>query len=211
MALGCLFKNPQLLLQPQYPLVGSDFAPNQFHKIMFVAVKKLVNQGCQEITPIELDNILQTHPASLEVATDNDYMSFVETTKSLASVENFEAYYNAIRKFSLLRELKEEGIDIKEFYDELEDEAEQLAGLEKLSIQDILNEVEMKSIKLRAKYDVKYVRGEMTAGEDTENLILQFEQAPAFGALLCSPLITQLWQGWCRGHLLMESAPSGVG
>ncbi len=178
---------------------------------MFVAIQKLYNMGCQDISQIELDNVLQTHAASLEIAQDNDYMSFVDTVKELSSVENYETYYTSVRKFSLLRELQDNGFDTKEFYDELEDEAEQLGKLDKLTIQDMLNKVEMKGVRLRNKYDVKYVRDEMNAGEDTEFLISCFEATPAFGAFLCSPYLTSLWQGWCRGHLLMESSPSGVG
>lgn len=178
---------------------------------MYLGIVKLFNNGCQEITPIDMDNILQSHPASAEVANDNNYMEFMETTKLLAIVENYEHYYTVVRKFALLRELKDSGIDIKEFYEELQDENEQAAKLEKLSIQDILNEVELKGIKLRSKYDVKYVRTEMVAGEDTEGLIEEFEQAPAFGAFLCSPYLTQLYMGWCRSHLIMESSGSGVG
>lgn len=211
MLLGCLFKQPQLLATPSYPLCKNDFSENRFHQIMFIAIGKLVKLGCQEITAVEMDNILQSHPASAEIANDNNYIEFIDVTKSLSIIENYETYYNCIRKFSLLRELKENGIDIKEFYDELQEESGQTARLEKISIQDILNTIELKSIKLRGKYDVKYVRDEMDAGEDTPELLEHFEEKPAFGALLQSPYLSTLYQGWCRGHLLLRSAPSGVG
>ena len=192
MLLGCLFKQPQLLTMPSYPLCKKDFSANKFHQVMYLGIVRLLNMGCQEITPIEMDNILQSHPTSAEIANDNNYMEFIETTKLLSIVENYEGYYNAVRKFALLRDLKDNGIDIKEFYDELQDENEQAAKLEKLSIQEILNAVELKGIKLRSKYDTKYVRTEMVAGEDTQALIDEFEKTPAFGAFLCSPYLTQL-------------------
>lgn len=209
--LGCLMKNPSLLSQPQYPLDKNCFAPEQFHKILYLAIQRLYNEGVSEVTEIEVENIVKNKPVYFEVLQDNNYIDFINTSKELAVIENFDYYYNTIRKFALLRDLKDNGIDINEFYDELQDENEQAAKLEKLSIQDILNVVELKGIKLRSKYDVKYVRGEMVAGEDTESLITDFEQSPAFGAFLCSPYLTQLYMGWCRGHLLDESAPSGVG
>lgn len=204
-------KNPSLLSQPQYPLDKNCFAPEQFHKILYLAIQRLYNEGVSEVTEIEVENIVKNKPVYFEVLQDNNYIDFINTSKELAVVENFDYYYNTIRKFALLRDLKDNGIDIKEFYDELQDENEQAAKLEKLTIQDILNAVELKGVKLRSKYDVKYVRGEMVAGEDTESLITDFEQSPAFGAFLCSPYLTQLYMGWCRGHLLDESAPSGVG
>lgn len=204
-------KNPSLLAQPQYPLDKNCFAPEQFHKILYLAIQRLYNEGVSEVTEVEVENIVKNKPAYFEVLQDNNYIDFINTSKELAVIENFDYYYNTIRKFALLRDLKENGIDIKDFYDELQDENEQAAKLEKLSIQDILNAVELKSIKLRSKYDVKYVREEMVAGEDTQALIDEFEQAPAFGAFLCSPYLTQLYMGWCRSHLIMESAGSGVG
>lgn len=204
-------KQPSLLAQPQYPLCKQDFSPNVFHRTMFVAIQKLYNMGCQDISQIELDNVLQTHAASLEIAQDNDYMSFVDTTKELASVENYETYYTAVRKFSLLREMQDNGFDIKEFYDELEDEAEQLGKLDKFTVQDILNKVEMKGVQLRNKYDVKYVRDEIQAGEDTKSLIDSFKQQPSFGAMMQSGYLSTLWNGWSRGHLILRGGPSSSG
>lgn len=212
MLLGCLFKQPSLLAQSQYPLTKNDFSENKFHQIMYLCVSKLYNAGCQKITPIEIDNVLQSHPVSLEIANDNDYMSFVETTKELSTLENYELYYNTVRKFTLLRRMKEKGHSIKQFYDEMEDrEEEQLSHLSKFSIQDILNADELINIELRSEFDVKFVRDEMKAGENTAELIAKFREQPKFGACLQSPYLTTLFQGWCRGHLLLRSAPSETG
>lgn len=211
MLLGCLFKQPQLLTMPSYPLCKKDFSANKFHQVMYLGIVRLANMGCQEITPVEMDNILQSHPASAEIANDNNYMEFIETTKLLSIIENYEGYYNAVRKFALLRDLKDNGIDIKEFYDELQDENEQAAKLEKLTIQDILNAVELKSNLLRSKYDVKYTRDEIIAGEDTQALIDSFKEQPSFGACLQSGYLSSVWNGWSRGHLLLRAGPSSSG
>lgn len=211
MLLGCLLKKPSLLELPQYPLTSNDFEPVVFHKLMFTVIYKLAKQGIQEATEIEVENIVKNHPSTLEVFQDNNFMDFIYTSKELCIPENFEYYYTTIKKFSLLRDLQTQGFDITEFYDELEDEESQNANLEKISIQDILNTIEYKSIELRSKYDIKYVRDEIVAGENTEKLIEAFEEVPAFGAFLSSPYVTQLFMGWCPGHLIMDSSPSGVG
>lgn len=211
MLLGCLFKQPQLLTMPSYPLCKKDFSANKFHQVMYLGIVRLANMGCQEITPVEMDNILQSHPASAEIANDNNYMEFIETTKLLSIIENYEGYYNAVRKFALLRDLKDNGIDIKEFYDELQDENEQAAKLEKLTIQEILNAVELKGNLLRSKYDVKYTRDEIIAGEDTQALIDSFKEQPSFGACLQSGYLSTVWNGWSRGHLILRAGPSSSG
>ena len=209
--LGCLLKQPSLLAQPQYPLDKNCFAPEQFHKILYLAIQRLYNEGVSEVTEIEVENIVKNKPAYFEVLQDNNFCDFISTVKELSVIENFDYYYNTIRKFALLRDLKDNGIDIKEFYDELQDENEQAAKLEKLSIQDILNAVELKGSLLRNKYDVKYTRDEIVAGEDTQALIDSFKERPSFGACLQSGYLSTVWNGWSRGHLLLRAGPSSSG
>ena len=145
MLLGCLMKQPSLLTLPQFPLSKQDFEPELFHKIIYVAINKLVHNGIQEITEIEIENVVKTKPAFLEVLQDNNYLDFIVNVKELSIIDNYEYYYNTIRKFSLLRELQDNGFDIREFYDELSEENNQLAQFEKLTIQEILNRIEFKS------------------------------------------------------------------
>ena len=207
--LGCLMKNPNLLTQPQYPLDKEDFTPVEFHRVLFVCINNLYANGIGEISEIEIENFVKGHPIQHEVLEDNNYFEFVETVKELANIDNYEYYYQTVRKFSLLRELKANGIDIKEFYDELGDEDKENGKLQKFSIQDILNTIELKGLKLRNRYDVKYVRDEIVVGEDIDNLIDDFKNQPSFGAFLCSPYLTNLIHGFSRGNFILRSAPSG--
>lgn len=202
---------PDLLFNSQYQLSPKDFAPNQFHQTLFVCIAKVAISGAIEISEIEIENYAKNYPVKLEILQDSDFYGFISTIKELCTLGNYEMYYNEIRKFALLRDLKEQGFDIRDYFDELQDEDNQRAKLANWTIQDILNDVDLKGAKLRSKYDVKYVRDEMDAGEDTEKLLDYFEEKPAFGSLLQSPYLSTLYQGWCRGHLLLRSAPSGVG
>ena len=108
------------------------------------------------------------------------------TVKELCSPESFELYYTTLRKFSLLRELKEDGYNIADYYDEMLDETEQMAKLNKWTIGEILTDIEFKSAKLRTKYDVKYVRNEIKAGENVAERLAAFKEQPSFGALFQS-------------------------
>ena len=211
MLLGCLMLQPNLLFQPSFPLSKKDFSPEPFHQILFICIANIAKSGAEEITEVEVENFAKAYPAQLETLQDNNYFEFISTIKELCVLSNYELYYTSVRKFGLLRDLKDEGFDIKDYFDELQDEESQMAKLNNWTIQDILNDIELKGIKLRNKFDVKYVRDEMDAGEDTAELLKHFEEKPAFGALLQSPYLSTLYQGWCRGHLLLRSAPSGVG
>lgn len=209
--LGSLMKRPQLLGLPEYPLDKAMFSPSNFHQIIFVCIAKLARAGVGEITEVEIESVLQNHVPQMEVCRDNNYLDFIYTVKELANPDNYEYYYSVIRKFALLRDLDEQGVNIVEFYDTLGNEQDERAKLEKLTIEEILNTVEHKANSLRTKYDSKYVREEMTVGEDIEGLLAEFDEKPSYGAFLYSPYQTELAHGFNRGHLIMRSMPSGVG
>lgn len=207
-------KQPSLYSLPQYPLCKEDFAPVRFHQVLYVSIVRLIREGVNEITELEIDNLVKNYPVQMEILQDNNYMEFVYTVKQLSLIENYEYYYNTIRKFSLLREMKENGFEIQEFYDETQEEENeelQMANLDKFSIQDILSATEFKNAKLRNKYDVKYVRDEIKAGEDTKELLEYFQQSPSFGALFQSGYLSTIWNGWSRGHLVLRGGASSSG
>lgn len=209
--LGCLMNNTQLLFNPSYPLTKTDFDPEPVHRIIFIATCKLAEAGAGNISEIEIDNYVKDYPAQYEILNESNFLDFVPTVKELCSPESFELYYTTLRKFSLLRELKEDGYNIADYYDEMLDETEQMAKLNKWTIGEILTDIEFKSAKLRTKYDVKYVRDEIKAGENVAERLASFKEQPSFGALFQSGYLSTIWNGWCRGHLGLRGAPSGQG
>ena len=209
--LGCLMNNTQLLYNPSHPLTKFDFEPEPVHKIIFIATCKLAEAGAGNITEVEIDNYVKDYPAQYEILNDSNFLDFVPTVKELCSVESFELYYTTLRKFSLLRELKEDGYNITEYYDEMLDDTEQMAKLNKWTIGEILTDIEFKSAKLRTKYDVKYVRNEIKAGENVAERLEAFKEQPSFGALFQSGYLSTIWNGWCRGHLGLRGGGSSSG
>lgn len=211
MLLGCLLNNPTLVFRSDIPLSKSDFSPQEFHKVLYVCINHLAKSGVTNITELEIDSFVEKYEAQKEILLDNNYYEYISTIKELANIDNFNYYYNTIRKFTLLRELKEKGHSIDKYYDETEDEDKAQKQLEQWTIKDILDDIDHEASLFRNKYDVNFVRNEMIAGENTEDLIEEFEQAPAFGNFLTSPYLTQLYMGLCRGHLIMNSSPAGMG
>jgi hypothetical protein len=53
-----------------------------------------------------------------EVLEDNEYLGFIKSIKEVVktSDETIDYYYNNVRKFSLLRDYKNNGIDITSVY-----------------------------------------------------------------------------------------------
>lgn len=203
--------NPDLIFSEKYPLSKKDFKPVDLHYVLYQAIAKLASCGAGMITEVEIDNLVRNYTASYEILQDSDWIGFVTTMKELANSENYELYYTTIRKFSLLRDMKSNGHNITDYYDEALSEESQTEKLNQYTIQDIINDVELKANSYRNKYDTTFTRAEMWAGDGFEDVLEGFKEAPAYGAILSSPYLTTLYQGWCRGHLLMRSAPSGYG
>ena len=213
MLLGCLCNQTETLYNPAYPLSKNDFDPSQFHKIIFSAIIHLSEQGARSIEEIDIDTFLKDYPPQYEIFTDSNGLDFINSIKELCKEKStsYELYWQNIRKFSLLRDMKKNGFSIEEYYDEAKSDESQCANLNKFTIQEILNEYEVKSSKLRNKYDVHYVKDEIRAGENVEERLEAFEQAPAIGANLQSAYLTTLFNGWCRGHLGLRGGASGLG
>ena len=51
----------------------------------------------------------------------------------------------------------------------------------------------------------------MICGEDIEELANELEQDPMIGSQLASPMLSSLYRGWNRGHLILRGAPSSFG
>lgn len=211
MLLGALCNQTELLWSPSFPLSKSDFSPEPFHKLVFRAIVHYAEEGAKEVSEVELDTFLQGYKAEYEMWTDSDGLGWCNQVKALTTMGAYESYWTTVRKFSLLRDMKAQGYDITPFYDEAKTDESQCEVLKNVTIQEILNEYEIKSSKLRNKYDVHYVKDEIRAGENVEERLEQFKEVPAFGAMLQSGILSTLWNGWNRGHLLLRAGPSSSG
>ncbi len=208
--LGCLMKNPALLLNPSFPLYKKDFECVAMHGILFICIRELLEAGTREISALEIDTVAKTNSQYYDILVQNDYIGYIDAIKELANHNNFEYFYTVVRKYSLLREMKENGISITDFFDPITGQATNLEKFESITLEEMVARVNNIVSNLRNKYDVRFVRNQISVGEDTEGLLEFFEKAPAFGACLQSGVLSTIVQGWNRGHLLCRSGPSGA-
>lgn len=209
--LGCLCNEPHLIRSGKYPLTKEDFEPNLLHKHLFAVISNLAYQGLEEITEIEIDQFIQPYEVTKDVIYDKDGLEFIQVVKQQALSGNIDLYYPTVRKFSLLRYAKEKGQDITEIYDENQLKESQLANLNKFKLTDLINYFDSRIIELKKQFSSNQVRQEMWLGDNLKETLKQLKSTPAMGAGLCSPYETSIFRGWQRGHLLMRSAPSGMG
>ena len=208
--LGCLIQDPSLCLNDKYPLDNEEFLI-QFHRVIYVVINELAHMGNKSINIMDVNEFLKPYESQYNIYLDSNGDDYIETISSITDVENFENYYNQFRKTSCLREYRDNGMDIKDIYDVDKNENEQLQKLNEYSIEDIVNYFESKQSKIRKKFFVSQNTEEMICGDGCDELLDELEVEPMIGAGLCSPMLNSLYRGWCRGHLILRGAPSGVG
>lgn len=209
--IGCLCNNPSVLRSGKYPLQLKDFEPNILHKFLFGVINNLAYQGVEEITEIEIDQYATPYPKIQQVFEAEDALNFIRIVKQQSNAKTINFYYETVKKFSLLREAKNQGYDISSIFDEEQSYETQIVRLNEVTILQLLNRFEQQIIQLKKDFLPYNVQHSMWAGDNFQEVLELFEQEPVMGAGLNSEYENSIWRGWQKGHLLMRSGGSGVG
>lgn len=212
--LGCLMKKPSLLSEKdKYSLVPNDF-DTKFERYIFIAILNLYSGGAQEINEIDVDNYLMTHQDQYTIFQKQKGVDYLQDALDMCSLDNFEYYYNRIKKFNCLRDLKKAGYDISRFYEENELNPRQFEINEKfetLTTRQIFDELK------KSVYGVEreYIRGDasITTSADTgiEELLEKLKVAPDAGPRFQGKYFNTITRGARRGKYYLVSMGSGLG
>ena len=212
--LGCLIKQPMLLLDEKYRLDIEDF-PERFHQILYGCIDNLVKQGVQDINSINIDDYLSKFPRQHKVFEDNKGMEYVENAVDLAQIENFDYYYQTFRKFGLLNQLQKKGFDTTIVYDpnviDVDQQAEMQRQFDRLSVQDIFTRYELSISELKEVYDSSSESTGVQAADGMMALKEQYKEAPEMGMPFNSGVMTTIARGRRLKKFYLKSAPSGFG
>lgn len=215
--LGCLIKKPSLLLDKEkYTLTPEDF-PEKFHRIIFSAINNLFLSGAEVIDEIIIDNYLSNYDSQYIIFNDsaNKGIEYIQTATEIANLSNFDYNYLNIKKFSLLRELDEQGFNVNFIYNDnltnnVEKEKMQLL-FDSYSLEDILNVFERKQIELKQKYLNSFVSYSQHIGKGLGALKEKLKVEPDIGAPLYSNILNTITRGMRLKKFYMRSAPTGIG
>ena len=212
--IGCLMQKPLLLLE------YSDIYPTDFDlkiaRICFIIIKNLYNEGATQLTPIEIDQAMELHANSYIIYQQENGLDFIKTCYEFAEINNFEVYYNRLKKYSLLRRLVKEGYNVSEFYVADKDiinplqEAKIQEHFDAASIEEILNSVE-------GKYNIirnEFLQGGKIKGDPADgifDLIDELQKMPNIGPSLEGKIFSSACRGAREGCFYLKSASSGSG
>lgn len=211
--LGSLIKKPSIFLDKKYNITEEDFV-ERFHTIIFAAIKNLFLSGVQTITALEIDTYLSNYAVQKKIFDDNNGIQYVDNLIKFAKVENFDFHYNILKKYTLLRKLREQGIDVSCFIDEnIVDPKkieEMMTKFNSLTINDILNQVETRLVSVKDEFYRSNEVVELQAGENLHALLDSFKISPEMGLPIGGEILNTICRGARRTKLYLVSSPTGT-
>lgn len=216
--LGSLMNNLMLLDNSNYPLDKTDFEPFVAHKIIFVALTKIMdssNGNVEEVDPKEIAELLKAYPSAenalIDALSNGNYIEYLATLKKIDNVKAYDFYYNEVRKRSLLREYRDAGYNISSIYDEAKEIAKQDARLNDFTIEEIIDHFETYQNKIRLKYIVDDDTSRKKAGVGGKDVLISFKKSPKFGLPFADKYLTTLWGGLQKKQLYIRSGDTSSG
>ena len=213
--LGVLFKNPERLSNTdKYNLSTNDFA-DMFHKIIFGQIELLYQSGMVKLSVEGFIKELSRFPARLDSFKKNDGEDFLVKAIELDEDKNFDFYYTKVKKMSMLRELKDAGFDISNWYTEdmLDLKRRELleVKLEDSSFQDILDDIQNRFLNVESKFINKKTFDIDTAVSDIEETLKQLREETAIGLPLNGEKLSTIILGARKKKVMSLSGESGSG
>ena len=212
--IGSLMKKPSLLSEKdKYNLQPSDFE-SRFERYIFIAILNSYTNGAQSLSEIDIDNYLMEHKDQYLLFQQNNGISYLQDALDMSTPENFEYYYNRIKKFNCLKDLKKSGFDISEFYEENELNPRQFEinqRFETLKPKDIFDGLKRKIYKVEGEY----VEGDASVTTDVsvgiDELLEKLKNSPDAGARFQGKYFNTVTRGARKGKYYIVSFPSGGG
>ena len=214
--LGCLIKNPLILAEnKKYILKENDF-DTPLSKLVFIAINNLfVKYHLEEINLIDIDNYLQQNEAVYNNFKKYNGIQYLKEVIELSNLNNFNYYYNRLKKISALKTLKKQGFDISFIYDEDEldiyKQQKQLKQLDELTIEEIFEKYTEKLNDLQYDYVVSDDSEVGTAAGGIDELFEQLQENPEIGIELQGKYYNTLVRGARLKKFYLISGSTGAG
>ncbi len=214
--LGALIRDPALIEKSNYILTESDF--NGLHKILFGAIYNLQAEQINKITPLDIDLYLKQYSKQYDAYKKENGLEYLQNVYNIVDSTfeeaQFEYYYNRVKKFTILRDLDRNGIDVKPFYNpnvdftEIDKENERL---NKTDIADIFNKVREKLSIIEDQNISKSRLKAVNAADQIRDLVAELRSNPEVGHPLDGDILNYAARGAREGKLYLFSAPTGHG
>lgn len=214
--LGSLIKNPLLLAEnKKYILREKDFNTS-LTKIIFVAINNLfIKNKLEELSIIDIDNYLQQNNFIYDKFKKENGLQFLKDIIEISNPNNFDYYYNRLKKISALNMLKQQGFNIKTIYDEEEldivKQQKQLKNLDEMKIEQIFEFYNKQLTDIKYNYVVSDDSELGTAADNIENLFEELQENPEIGIQLQGDIYNTVTRGARLKKFYLISGSTGSG
>ena len=211
--LGSLIKDSSILDQvDKYRLTPLDFS-STFERVIFTAISGLHAQGARSIGIVDIENYIEANGISKKIFNDNNGIEYLQDIEELTDPENFPYYYAKLKKINILRDLKKEGFDTSQFYQEDLTKPDAISinrDFEDLSSQDIINDLKQKLLSAERSYLQNDMTDTESAAYQLDELFEDMENASDIGLPLQGKIFNEVVSGARRGALYIRSGSSGI-
>ena len=212
--LGCLMKNPLLLGDiNSYNLTPNDFEKT-LDKQIFAAIYNLFSNGAERVTVVDIDNYFKSHEAIYQNFVKQNGIEYLQDAEDLSSLENFPYYYQTVKKYNALRDLKRGGFEVDSFYPESvldEKYEEKLKKFDLMTVQDIFDKVRERFATIEGNYNTGTNTKTAYAVEGIEALLHELSISPDIGVNLQGNFFNTVVRGARKGTFQLQSSGTGVG
>ena len=208
---------PKLIKQMEYQLDKEDFICKEAHKILFICIYNLAQQGVESINLADVDNYLAANSPIdyTKLFEKNNGEEWITQIMEDANIGNFDYYYNGVRKLSLLRSYLKEGISVESILDlnEIDEDVLKIqrTQFDKMSIEDILTHFDRMNLRSKQRFTAVTRGKSRKAGDNAEELYEMLKVKPSYGYGLESEYLNTITYGILPGRYLLCTRDTSCG
>lgn len=213
--IGCLIQSPQLLAEIDKVKLTKDDFDDKFTKSIFLAIYNLYLNGANKVSPVDIEAYLVQNIMAHKIFKENNGFNYLTDAEELADIDNFQYYYNRVKKFSALRELDANGYPIKKIYDEeivtLDKQRQMLEKFDKMSLKDIFDIVLQDYAKLEADFVGTMSGSRGVIFDGMMQLKASLQKSPEVGFPVQGEILNTVLRGTRKTKLYIRSGATGSG
>ena len=211
---GCLMKQPSLLSQTdKYKFYVDDFS-SRFERKVFSSILYLWQHGAESISEVDIVNYFSNIQSEYDYFEEQNGLEYITDCIELSDILSFDYYYERVKKFSLLSQLRKIGYNTDKIYNEnnLSENSEEInKDFEQKTIKEIVDELNNELIKISEKCLSEDSNKTSDAAKGAQELIEGLKGAPDTGARLQGKFFNTIVRGARRGKFYIRSSSSGGG
>lgn len=226
MLFGVYCNAPKLILDDKYKTVATDYS-ERFHKMIFGALVNIAKKSnMNKITAVEIENELSLFKTSIDIWNVNNGFEYIENAieETKDKVYNVDLYRDNVRKYSILRNARDElKMDISYLYEEydeldttdvrLQEKINKMEKFNNMKSRDVLASITSKYLNFKSVWNDSFSDNyNFHIGDNIDELVEDLKsQDNAWGYPFQSAYLTTIFRGMRGKKFMVRSSISGGG